>query len=320
MASLSNGTTQDVTGQATWQSMNAAVASVSNAGLVTAVAPGSADIRASYQSISGTVTLEVKSAPAAGFAICGTVTETGGAPVSRAFVEVRDGVNAGKGVESDDAGRYCLRDLAAGSFTMRAGKGGYDYVERGVTLTADTTVNFSLAPQQGPLSLCGTATEVSGSSISGVLLEVRNGLNAGRTTTSDGSGRYCLTGLRADSFTVRASRASYDASERSVTLSADGTLNFTLLVTIPTVSVRGHTATPSTITIAVGQRVRFVNNDVINYDMASDPHPSHTDCPQINGTVIVPGASRDTAVFTSAKTCGFHDHLSVSAYGTIIVR
>jgi hypothetical protein len=318
-ASLSNGSTQEVTGQAAWQSTNAAVATVSSGGLVTAVAAGSAEIRASYQTVTGSVPLEVKALPAQRFAICGTVT-AGGAPVPRAFVEIRDGLNAGRNVESDDQGGYCLRDLAPDSFTMRAGKTGYDYVERGITLTADTTENFLLPLQQGTLNLCGTVAEVSGSTVSGVLLEIRNGLNAGRTTMSDGSGHYCLANLRADSFSVRASRASYDAAERAIALSGDATLNFTLLVTTPTVLIRGYTATPSPITIAIGQRVRFVNNDVVTIDIASDPHPTHTNCPEINGPVIAPGASRDTAVFTSAKTCGYHDHISLRAAGQIIVR
>jgi len=66
-----------------------------------------------------------------------------------------------------------------------------------------------------------------------------------------------------------------------------------------------------------------VNNDSVSHDMASNPHPIHTDCPEINGAIIVPGASRQTAVFTRAVTCGYHDHLSGEGGGwpgTIVVR
>jgi hypothetical protein len=58
-AKLSNGTTQDITTQATWQSSNTAVATVSAAGLVTVQAFGSTDISASYQSVTGRVSLSV---------------------------------------------------------------------------------------------------------------------------------------------------------------------------------------------------------------------------------------------------------------------
>jgi Bacterial Ig-like domain (group 2) len=52
-ATLSNGTTQDVTSSATWQSSNNAVAAVTSSGLVTGVAAGAVQITATYQSVSG---------------------------------------------------------------------------------------------------------------------------------------------------------------------------------------------------------------------------------------------------------------------------
>lgn len=51
---LTDGTTQDVTTQATWQSSNAGIATVSATGLVTAVALGEATITATFQGVSGT--------------------------------------------------------------------------------------------------------------------------------------------------------------------------------------------------------------------------------------------------------------------------
>jgi hypothetical protein len=58
-AVMSNGTSQNVTSQATWQSSSSAVATVSSAGVVTAVASGTATITASYQSKSGTLVVTV---------------------------------------------------------------------------------------------------------------------------------------------------------------------------------------------------------------------------------------------------------------------
>lgn len=54
MATMSDGTTQDVTSQATWTSSNAGDATVSSTGLVTGVAAGSVAIQATYLSITGT--------------------------------------------------------------------------------------------------------------------------------------------------------------------------------------------------------------------------------------------------------------------------
>ena len=81
---------------------------------------------------------------------------------------------------------------------------------------------------------------------------------------------------------------------------------------------------PKQLEIALGARVTFRNNDARTHDMASDPHPDHSDCPQINQVGFLnPGQSRQTGNFTTAQTCGFHDHdrdTDPNLKGTIVVR
>lgn len=81
---------------------------------------------------------------------------------------------------------------------------------------------------------------------------------------------------------------------------------------------------PAQVTINVGQSVTFVNNDSRTHDMASDPHPAHTDClPMSQAGNLIPGATKSTNAFTTARTCGFHDHSNPDAAGlkgSIIVR
>jgi len=75
-----------------------------------------------------------------------------------------------------------------------------------------------------------------------------------------------------------------------------------------TINAQGQ-VTPSQVTISVGQSVMFVNNDSRAHEMASDPHPVHTDCPPVNAMGnIGAGQSRTTNAFTTARACGFHDH------------
>jgi hypothetical protein len=62
MAQLSDGSSRDVTSQASWQSSLPSVASVSGTGLVTAVTSGTTDINASYQGHTGRQTLTVGAA------------------------------------------------------------------------------------------------------------------------------------------------------------------------------------------------------------------------------------------------------------------
>jgi hypothetical protein len=65
---------------------------------------------------------------------------------------------------------------------------------------------------------------------------------------------------------------------------------------------------PKELIVPLGTRVLFVNNDSRRHDMASDPHPEHTDCIEINLGALVTGQSRETLNLVAAKTCGFHDH------------
>jgi plastocyanin len=65
---------------------------------------------------------------------------------------------------------------------------------------------------------------------------------------------------------------------------------------------------PKELTVPVGTRVLFVNRDSRRHDMASDPHPEHTDCNEVNLGALAAGESRETLNLVMAKTCGFHDH------------
>jgi plastocyanin len=76
-----------------------------------------------------------------------------------------------------------------------------------------------------------------------------------------------------------------------------------------TISASG--VSPKELTVPVGSRVLFVNNDARRHDMACDPHPEHNDpeCSGINNVGLLnPGESRETGNLVVVRTCGFHDH------------
>jgi plastocyanin len=74
----------------------------------------------------------------------------------------------------------------------------------------------------------------------------------------------------------------------------------------------------------VGTRVTFVNNDSRPHDMASNPHPEHTDCPAINDVgFLQANQSRQTGNLVTVRTCGFHDHnepTNTSLQGSIVIQ
>lgn len=153
-AVMSNGTSQTLTNQAIWQSSNISVATVSNTGLATAIAAGDADIKVTYQGVTGTAHITVASPtppsppPPTTFGVCGTVKEdTGSAVVTSATVIVKDTSTT---TSSDPAGKYCLSVSSAGRFVLRATKSGYDIAEQNVNVTGSMTADIAMHKQSSP--------------------------------------------------------------------------------------------------------------------------------------------------------------------------
>jgi hypothetical protein len=76
-----------------------------------------------------------------------------------------------------------------------------------------------------------------------------------------------------------------------------------------TIRITSAGTNPKNISIAQGSRVLFINNDSRPHWMASDPHPEHDDCPEMDpiGT-LQPGQQRESANFVQIRSCGYHDH------------
>jgi plastocyanin len=91
-----------------------------------------------------------------------------------------------------------------------------------------------------------------------------------------------------------------------------------------TFTITSSGVSPRTLTVPIGTRVTFVNNDSRPHDMSSNPHPEHTDCPAINDVgFLQAGQSRQTGNLTVARTCGFHDHdqpTNSSLQGSIVIQ
>jgi len=91
-----------------------------------------------------------------------------------------------------------------------------------------------------------------------------------------------------------------------------------------TIVIQGGQVCPQTITIALGGRLTMINNDSTVNEMDSDPHPEHTDCPALNQIGnLQAGQTRSSGNLTTARSCGFHDHLNpnnASLRGTVTIR
>ena len=91
-----------------------------------------------------------------------------------------------------------------------------------------------------------------------------------------------------------------------------------------TFTITSSGVSPRTLTVPAGSRVTFVNNDSRAHDMASNPHPEHTDCPAINDVGnLLTNQSRLTGNLTVTRTCAFHDHdnpTNTALQGSIVIQ
>jgi hypothetical protein len=145
------------------------VATISSTGSASAIGAGDADIKATYQGVSGTAHITVTAPspppppPPTTFNVCGTVKEdSGGAAIASASVNVEGTSNA---ATSDASGKYCVSGLNPGTVLLRATKSGYDTAERQVTVTGNMTLDIAMhnqavapPPPPTPDGTCSAAT------------------------------------------------------------------------------------------------------------------------------------------------------------------
>jgi hypothetical protein len=102
----------------------------------------------------------------------------------------------------------------------------------GGSMTSTATASADVpAPASPPatFTLSGLVSDDIGSkALSGVAIQIVNGSNAGKSTSTDGNGNYSLAGLAGGSFTVRASVNSYDTTEQAVTVAGNTKLDLRL--------------------------------------------------------------------------------------------
>jgi hypothetical protein len=76
-----------------------------------------------------------------------------------------------------------------------------------------------------------------------------------------------------------------------------------------TLVIMNNAVCPQAITLARGSQLTIVNQDSRSHDMTSDPHPEHTQCPELNQIGFLnTGQQRSSGNLNTARTCGIHDH------------
>lgn len=84
------------------------------------------------------------------------------------------------------------------------------------------------------------------------------------------------------------------------------------------VTLTGLGPQPATAALKVGQTVRWVNNDTVDHQIASAPHPQHTTCLGLLSPQLHVGDGY-AFTFTKAGTWRYHEEENPTITGEIVV-
>ena len=105
-------------------------------------------------------------------------------------------------------------------------------------------------------------------------------------------------------------------------------LSFILFLLFPTLSQAqptnnvtydGSSFSPTSITIELGDNVEWTNNSSSFIEIASNPHPIHTEYPPLNLGLVQPNGGAVSLTFNEIGTFGYHNHLNETQTGEIVV-
>jgi Carboxypeptidase regulatory-like domain/Bacterial Ig-like domain (group 2) len=149
MAKMSDGTSQDVTSSAKWESSDVTLAVVATTGMVTVNGSGSVTLKATYQNVAGTVQAIVNKPPLPKFSLAGSVWEVdpNAHKVAGARVSITAGADLGAFADSDVNGNYFFSSITAGLVALVATKDGYLLSNsEGITVSGNTLADVFITP------------------------------------------------------------------------------------------------------------------------------------------------------------------------------
>jgi len=162
-ARMSDGSTRDVTPLTTWQSSNAAIATISSSGVLTIVANGEVEVRATYLASSGTLRLVLARPPdpRVHFVLTGSVREVNPTPkiLGSVQITITTGPDAGASATSDASGRFRFASISATRVSLEASRDGYlPWRMTNLTIDGDKQIEVVMYPTPPTNSAGETAT------------------------------------------------------------------------------------------------------------------------------------------------------------------
>jgi plastocyanin len=134
-----------------------------------------------------------------------------------------------------------------------------------------------------------------------------------------GGGAFALTRKSDNKSPSTTSSTSSDASSTTDTPTTTTPSQSDNQNSATTITYTDSGFTPNTLTVKSGTTVTIKNASSGPLQFDSDPHPEHTDDPELNVGVVASGQSK-TFTVTTTGSHGYHNHLNDSDRGTLVVE
>ena len=281
--------------------------------------PGNTAVNVSGASVSGT-NFTAKASALPTYTVSGTVT---GDVTQNVLITLAGGKNAT--TTTNSSGNYSFSGLVNGNYSATPSLAGYSFSPGNSSVTingASTTfANFVSTKVVAPTySISGT---VSGSTISGVTINLTGGATA--TTTTDANGAYSFNGLGNSNYTVTPSKTGYNFSPSSSAVGINGanvtTTNFTAVTYVPPTYTLSGTVTGAVtngvlITLSGSASGTTTTNPSGNYSFSGLANGSYTATPALGGYSFSPTSTQ--ATLNNANNT-FANFVSTSKLSTITI-
>jgi hypothetical protein len=80
--------------------------------------------------------------------------------------------------------------------------------------------------------------------------------------------------------------------------------------TSTTITLSSTGVSPKASSVFGGSSVAILNDDNVPHQLASNPNPQQTDCPELNSPMLAPGDAFMPTIANRDGTCGFNDILN----------
>jgi hypothetical protein len=227
MARLSDGSSQDVTRSAAWESSNPAVATVSPTGMLSVVGAGELDVRATYQSASGSMHLRVGSVPVSAVTITGAPAGASAPFQLTAMARLVDGstIDVTRSSTWLSSNTQLATVSSTGSVTV-VGTGDVDLQATYQSISGSVRVFVS---HPTTVAVTGRVVEAGPDArpVAGARVQILEFSN----TTSDDRGAFVIRGVPRGRAIIEVSKAGYDTWSNMLDLENDVDLTATLTPT-----------------------------------------------------------------------------------------